>query len=222
MSGAKKRKISTLEEPAFIDLTSANFSSDDSESGSEGVQFLGTSRKGVVCSHLLKQNVSKAKSINHVLRDKATDGVALRSLPPLLLTSPEQVALHTPCTLYLGILPPDLAERLYRTMLCESSDWQRNKWYLNDRQVESPHTTCFYSSDATQDTSHWYMGRKAQRTDEKPKTFMSEMLEARAIIEGCVNRQLNTGKRYSLEFNGPWQANVAAANCYRGAAEVSF
>lgn len=82
--------------------------------------------------------------------------------PPLTLTTPELVAKHTPCTMHLSVLPPELAcryvfvrscpdvrrrsyiFRLFYTMLDESETWQKNKWWLFDRVVESPHRTSFY------------------------------------------------------------------------------
>lgn len=164
---------------------------------------------------------TSTKSINDVLKStRAGPTQAARSLPPLLLTRPEQVAKHTPCSLHFNILPAELAERLYLRMLQESKQWERNRWYLNDRQVESPHTTAFYTSDEKADVSHWYMGRKDQ--DEAPRLFLREQEEARQIIEGFVNKQLEGKQRESMEFEGPWRANVCAANCYRGAAEASL
>ena len=210
----KKRKISLVVESPFVDLT-------ESDSGTEEVEFLGTS----ITNPIVPPSVNRdgcTKSINDVLRDQRNGLPVVKSLPPLFLTTPEQVAKYTPCTLHLNFLPQELAERLYRAMLGASSKWQRNKWFLNDRQVESPHTTCFYSSDEKQNTSHWYMGRKAEGTDEAPMLFPQEMLDARTLIESSVNAELDKRNRFALEYSGPWQANVAAANCYRGASEVGI
>lgn len=66
-------------------------------------------------------------------------------LPPLTLSSPALVAEHSPCTLHLSVLPPDLACRLFYAMLQEAKSWRRNKWWLFDRVVESPHRTSFYT-----------------------------------------------------------------------------
>lgn len=166
----------------------------------------------------------KPKSINEILKDSSgaapgsTPPRPVAALPPLLLTRPEQVAQHTPCSLHFGILPAALAERLYRVMLAESKAWERNRWYLADRHVESPHTTAFYSTDPEADSVHWYMGRKDHK--EIPNGFLPEMEEARQIIEAFVNTHLGERQRYGLEYDGPWRANVAAANCYKGRAET--
>jgi len=69
----------------------------------------------------------------------------IKSLPPLTLTNPSMVAEHTPCTLHLSILPPELAYQLFYAMLEASKNWQRNRWWLFDRIVESPHRTSFYA-----------------------------------------------------------------------------
>jgi len=66
-------------------------------------------------------------------------------LPPMILTTPEMVAEHTPCTLHLSVLPPELACRLFYTMIDASKAWKRNKWWLFDRVVESPHLTSFFA-----------------------------------------------------------------------------
>jgi len=68
-------------------------------------------------------------------------------LPPLMLSNPSLVAQHTPCTLHLSVLPPELACRLFYTMIDEARHWQRNKWWLFDKLVESPHRTSFYSRE---------------------------------------------------------------------------
>jgi hypothetical protein len=82
---------------------------------------------------------------------------AAPQLPPLLLATPELVAKHTPCTLHLSVLPPELACQLFYTMIDLSKDWQRNKWWLFDRLVESPHLTSFFArqTNGIDDDSSW-------------------------------------------------------------------
>ena len=78
-------------------------------------------------------------------------------LPPLTLSNPSLVAQHTPCTHHLGILPAELACRLFYTMLYEARDWPRNKWWLVDRLVESPHRSSLYTRHAVagKDEAAW-------------------------------------------------------------------
>ena len=75
----------------------------------------------------------------------AATGTSVPRLPPLTLSNPSLVAQHTPCTHHLGILPAELACRLFYTMLHEARDWPRNKWWLVDRLVESPHRSSLYT-----------------------------------------------------------------------------
>lgn len=88
-------------------------------------------------------------------------------LPSLLLTTPELVKMHTPCTLHLSVLPPELACSLFYTMVSASKNWKKNKWWLFDRVVESPHQTSFYARDLSSGSGqnawreaarYWYRG----------------------------------------------------------------
>lgn len=79
--------------------------------------------------------------------------------PPLILGTNELIDLHTKglCTLIPNVLSKSLASRLFLRMVKdslgeESEDgsgkrigaWEKNRWYLFDREVSSPHTTAFY------------------------------------------------------------------------------
>lgn len=242
---SKKRKIDKVDssqhvtrKPAqgrtgsVVDLTTTSETEDDD---SNDVEFVGISSDKPAMS---KATTTISNSINSVLRDSAsTAPKSSNALPPLHLHTQSQLDKHgLPCSLIPDILPVELAERLYRAMLRESTTWERNTWWLADRQVTSPHTTCFYSrnddGDKQHDEAHWYMGRKATygrsnavegaatEDSEGPRPFLSEMREAAAIIQRRVNDVLSSYTRYGMEYDGPWRANVAAANCYRGAAET--
>lgn len=99
-----------------------------------------------------------------VLRQPPASPHGPQRLPPLTLSNPSLVAQHTPCTLHQSILPPELACRLFYTMVNASQGWSRNKWWLFDRLVESPHRTSFYArrGDADGDETwqegaqYWY------------------------------------------------------------------
>ncbi|EFI28401.1 hypothetical protein CC1G_13935 [Coprinopsis cinerea okayama7 len=149
--------------------------------------------------------------------------------PPLTLATPAMIAKHTPCTLHLSVLPPELACELFYTMLDLSKDWQRNKWWLFDRIVESPHKTHFFArrtngldgDESWQEAAqYWYNGRATSA----PATFPEPMERACQIVEKVVNEELSKRKRYDLEWGEPgtpsvWRANVAASNCYEGSKE---
>lgn len=147
-------------------------------------------------------------------------------LRPLTLGTPALVAQHVPCTMHLSVLPPELACSLFYKMIDESSTWSKNKWWLFDRVVESPHLTSFYArkgeENRIEEAKYWYNGRQT----EDPRPFLPEMDEACEIIEKVVNAELKKRKRFPLEWGGhdgddglTWRANVAASNCYRGSKE---
>ncbi|KAF5372837.1 hypothetical protein D9758_001657 [Tetrapyrgos nigripes] len=151
-------------------------------------------------------------------------------ISPLTLSSPAMIAEHIPCTLHTSVLPPKLASDLFYTMLTKSKNWQRNKWWLFDKVVESPHRTSFFArktdgvnnDESWQEVAqYWYNGRPTA----PPETFPPEMEAACSIIERVVSDQLCTRKRFPLEWAGGfgvgnedlvWRANVAASNCYEG------
>ncbi|KAF8201617.1 hypothetical protein BJ912DRAFT_843410 [Pholiota molesta] len=152
------------------------------------------------------------------------------NLPPLMLSSPEMIARHTPCTMHLSVLPPELACQLFYTMVDASKEWKRNKWWLFDRVVESPHLTSFFArkTDGLSDdeswqeaAQYWYNGRKT----DPPAVFPPEMEEACKIVEEIVNQEIKRrAQRYKLEWgrsenDSLWRANVAASNCYQGGKE---
>ena len=80
-----------------------------------------------------------------VLRQPPPATPSVPRLPPLTLSNPSLVAQHTPCTLHLSVLPAELACRLFYTMMDASRSWKKNKWWLFDKVVESPHSTSFYA-----------------------------------------------------------------------------
>ncbi|KAJ3789897.1 hypothetical protein GGU10DRAFT_259620 [Lentinula aff. detonsa] len=166
-----------------------------------------------------------------VLKQPPSSKKAAPRRPPLTLSNPRMVAEHTPCTMHLSVLPPGLASKLFYSLEESSRDWQRNKWYLFDRLVESPHRTAFFvrktdgvSDDETwhESAQYWYNGRKT----DPPHVFSSEMEEACQIIERLVTEEIRQRpSRYPLEWAGGdtgsatdllWRANVAASNRYEG------
>ncbi|KDR81468.1 hypothetical protein GALMADRAFT_60387 [Galerina marginata CBS 339.88] len=166
-----------------------------------------------------------------VLRQPPSPPKGPPRLPPMILSNPQMVAERTPCTLHLSILPPELACRLFYTMIDASKAWKRNKWWLFDRVVESPHLTSFFArrTDGLDDdeswqeaAQYWYNGRMT----DPPSAFPPEMEEACIIVEKVVNEEIRKRqKRFRLEWGGNkgdplWRANVAASNCYQGSRET--
>ena len=77
-----------------------------------------------------------------------------KQLPPLTLGTPEMVSKHTTCTLHPQALPPELAIRLFESMLIEAEKWDRNRFWLFERAVESPHKNSFYVRDMSAVTGY--------------------------------------------------------------------
>ncbi|KAI0063462.1 hypothetical protein BV25DRAFT_1824569 [Artomyces pyxidatus] len=189
-------------------------------------------------THSSNASSSSSKPVVNLMDVLRPPPPATTSVPrplPLTLSNPVMVAEHTPCTLHPSVLPPELACRVLYTMLDQARDWQRNKWWLFDRLVESPHRSSFYTrSELGQNeeveawrkiTRAWYNGRES----EAPTVFPPAMEEACKIIEKAVNEELHKRTRFPLEWGGDpsepggenvvWRANFAAANCYEGAKE---
>ncbi|KAI0306553.1 hypothetical protein B0F90DRAFT_1690866 [Multifurca ochricompacta] len=204
----------------------------------EGQSFLpssATRAQSQLESESLNKKPRSGDGVFTIRRDSLPHSVAsIPRLPPLMLSSPSLVAQHTPCTLHLGVLPSELASRLFYTMLYEAQDWSRNQWWLFGRLVESPHRSSLYirhpvdgSNEASWQgiTRAWYNGRQS----ETLKEFPSPMEEACRIIEKTVNVEMRKRRRSPLEWGGDpddpdgqkftWRANFAAANCYEGAKE---
>jgi len=126
-------------------------------------------------------------------------------------------------------------------MLDQSHSWTKNKWYLNDRLVESPHTTAFYartvedsqSESMEEATTYWSVvpyknvmlpylmpSRYNGLRTGPPRVFSPLLEEALQHVEKVVQHEMAKRKRFPLEWaGGEWSANVCAANCYRGSKE---
>ncbi|CAL1704968.1 unnamed protein product [Somion occarium] len=130
-------------------------------------------------------------------------------------------------------------------MLDLSRDWDRNRWYLFDRLVESPHKTCFFVRQQTLDSPEW-AGEMEEATrfwyngaaEKSTPVFPPAMEEACKYVERIVNEEMHKRTRFPLEWGGEppkssdedfaptdgkkiiWRANVAASNCYEGAKET--
>ncbi|KAG0346769.1 hypothetical protein BG004_000876 [Podila humilis] len=132
---------------------------------------------------------------------------------PLVLYSPEDVAKHCPCTLIHNVLDKDLASRLLQVMLVESETWNRNRWWLFERMVESPHKTSYYAEanhDLAEVAGWTYNGQK----QDPPRKFLKEMDEAKLVVRQIVNELRSKRELHPFEEQGEWNCNVAAVNHY--------
>jgi hypothetical protein len=166
LNSKRKRKVSldswlihTTASSSSNDANNGQSSSLQSRQGSESPNkkprsassASGTSTTKIIAPDPpLSRPVKPVDNLLDFLRQPLRDSVATSTsvpprLPPLTLSNPSLVAQHTPCTHHLGILPTELACRLFYTMLHEARDWPRNKWWLVDRLVESPHRSSLYT-----------------------------------------------------------------------------
>jgi hypothetical protein len=161
----------------------------------------------------------------------STTPEAPAQLPPLTLGNPEMVARHTACTLHPQALSPELAIRLFETMLDEAERWNRNRFWLFERAVESPHKSSFYVRDMSavagygrkdeisdlewKEAAHyWYVlqafgtlisAEGACRTQfgaADPNPFPAPMEEACRLLENVVNVEMRKRKQFDLEWGG--------------------
>ncbi|KAG0365096.1 hypothetical protein BGZ54_006861 [Gamsiella multidivaricata] len=98
-------------------------------------------------------------------------------------------------------------------MLKDSETWNRNRWWLFERMVESPHKTSYFAEQENdmEEVSEWtYNGMK----QDPPRRFLPEMDEAKAVVRRIVNELRKTRTIHPYEVQGSWDCNVAAANHY--------
>jgi hypothetical protein len=177
-----------------------------------------------VSSSSTPTKVKPPSSLLSVLHDNTTSTRKAQRLAPLTLTTPALVSQHTPLTMHPCILPVDLSCRLYHAMIGASETWSRNKWWMVDKLVESPHTTSFYARRGTEDdydwteaAQYWYAWSKFLhirlshtltifryngRPTAPPLPFPPEMEEACGYIEKVVNEAIGQRPRYPLEWAG--------------------
>jgi hypothetical protein len=68
--------------------------------------------------------------------------------PAIHLSNQDIIDSHNlPLSILKSPLSPAFASALYLTMMEESETWDRNRFYLAGKWVESPHTVCHYSRD---------------------------------------------------------------------------
>ncbi|KAG0000069.1 hypothetical protein BGZ79_006353 [Entomortierella chlamydospora] len=167
-----------------------------------------------------ESNTPSLPSLNDKLRwkeslDEPSSSTSTQRRPPkpLVLYSPEDVSKHCPCTLILNALDKDLATRLLKAMLIDAETWNRNRWWLFERMVESPHKTSYFAErdDDMEEVSGWtYNGMK----QDKPKKFLPEMDEAKMVVRRIVNELRKSRDIHPYEVQGDWNCNVAASNHY--------
>lgn len=80
----------------------------------------------------------------------------------LHLYAPEDIEVHTPCSIIHNFLPSNEADALLRELLAEAPTFEKGTFTLFDKEVTSPHTMCFYVDSfeeaQRQQTEYVYQG----------------------------------------------------------------
>jgi len=97
--------------------------------------------------------------------------------PPILLSTQSAIDKHgLPLTILQSPLSPSFASALYLTMMAESEKWERHRWYLAGKWVESPHTMTSYAraggghGDADGLSTYYYSGSELSRPEVSEKS----------------------------------------------------
>ncbi|KAG0259283.1 hypothetical protein BG011_002748 [Mortierella polycephala] len=217
----KKQKLIQPRLSAFLPSPASSSSSSLPSASSSLQKSSPSSISSTSTSSHSKESIAHLPSLNDRLRWKdsindtsASTLTSSSSRPkPLVVYSPEDVAKRCPCTLIFNVLDKDLATRLLKVMLEDSETWNRNRWWLFERMVESPHKTSYFAErdDDMEEVAGWtYNGMK----QDPPRRFLPEMDEAKLVIRRIVNDLRKTRTLHPYEDQGPWNCNVAAVNHY--------
>lgn len=105
-----------------------------------------------------KQDIERSSSgsVSVPLKAKTRKGQTLH------LYTPEDIEMHTPCSIIHNFLPTNVAEELLRELLGEATTFERQTFKMFDNVVQSPHSACFYVENLEererQQTEYLYNG----------------------------------------------------------------
>ncbi|MCJ1284672.1 hypothetical protein MMC26_004008 [Xylographa opegraphella] len=163
----------------------------------------------------------------------------------LHLYTPEDIALHTPCSIIHNFLPAQDAEDLLKELLEETPTFERQIFKLFDNVVQSPHSACFYVESLEererQSTEYLYNGSyltvwrllaHAMEGDQLMilkdiRQITPHMRAVAGVVKTAVNGEIAHriatsypgGKKLQYQSAKEWIPNAAFVNCYRGGAE---
>ncbi|MCJ1397998.1 hypothetical protein MMC11_001194 [Xylographa trunciseda] len=145
----------------------------------------------------------------------------------LHLYTPEDIALHTPCSIIHNFLPAQDAEDLLKELLEEAPTFERQTFKLFDNVVQSPHSACFYveSLEERKRQSTEYLYNGSYLTDIRQIT--PHMRAVSTVVKTAVNQEVTNriktsypdGKKLKYQSAKEWTPNAAFVNCYKGGAE---
>jgi hypothetical protein len=104
--------------------------------------------------------------------DEAKSRLRTGPQPAVLLSTQSAIDKHgLPLTILQSPLSAPFASALYLAMMAESEKWDRHRWYLAGKWVESPHTVTNYArkggghGDAEGLSTYYYSGSELSRPE---------------------------------------------------------
>ncbi|KPI37301.1 uncharacterized protein AB675_1548 [Cyphellophora attinorum] len=144
----------------------------------------------------------------------------------LHLYRPEDIAIHTPCSIIHNFLPSDLANELLEELLPEVPSYTSATFKLFDNVVKSPHTASFYvDSSMLAEQRHTYLYNGSYLSDVRQ--LLPTMSKVSHRVQEAVNDEVKTrirthypnGEKLKFQSSKEWQPNAAFVNCYDGPAQ---
>ncbi|KAL8780408.1 MAG: hypothetical protein Q9213_006493 [Squamulea squamosa] len=146
----------------------------------------------------------------------------------LHLYAPEDIEMHTPCSIIHNFLQAHVAEDLLRELLEEAPSFERQTFKMFDNVVQSPHSACFYVESLAerkrQQTEYLYNG---SFLTQDIREITPQMRKVSGPVQAAVNDEV--AKRIKLHYPGgqklkyqspkEWVPNAAFVNCYKGGSE---
>ncbi|KAL9602231.1 MAG: hypothetical protein Q9219_001955 [cf. Caloplaca sp. 3 TL-2023] len=148
----------------------------------------------------------------------------------LHLFAPEDVEIHTPCSIIHNFLPVQLAEDLLKDLLNESTTFERQTFKMFDNVVQSPHTACFYVESLEerkrQQTEYLYNGSCLTDIREITPKMRQVSEPVRAAVNKEIARRIKQhypdGQKLKYQSLDEWMPNAAFVNCYKGNESVGY
>ena len=190
--------------------------------------------------HISRGSPSKRRSKAQALGRQASISAFARTSKPvpdsktttrkgqtLHLFSPEDVAKNTPCSIIHGFLPSELADSLLHELLAEAPSFGKETFRVFDRDVESPHTMCFYADNWSeaerQRTEYVYNGSHIQDVRRTPPKMQETSLLVRDAVNAEIRKRIKShypnGQKLKYQSPRPWAPNTSFVNCYDGGKE---
>ncbi|KAJ9053339.1 hypothetical protein DSO57_1025144 [Entomophthora muscae] len=139
-----------------------------------------------------------------------------KSQKAVSLYNPGKISSFLPtATFHTKFLASDLAAKLLEEVLDSTKSWHHNRFFLFDREVESPHLTSSYCSKKVgnfPEGEYFYNGRPSLPYEP----FSPAMEKVASLVQDFINKERLKRPRHQLDLpaDHPWRANFAVVNLY--------